>query len=151
MATSAADLGQTKTRRATMTYIIVSYHFYTSTHTYTHQHHPMPFTSSTVNRMIDQKSTPLATKEIIMINQSAVAQMDDTCNLPPEHSHNGTVTVEKHQHLSILIKKKKKKKWVPHGIEVERWLCNLRVSGSNPGNLEKVVYLDENSWTHTKS
>jgi hypothetical protein len=43
--------------------------------------------------------------------------------------------------------------WVPHGVEVERWLCNPRVSGSNPGagNLEKVVYLDENSWTHTKS
>jgi hypothetical protein len=41
---------------------------------------------------------------------------------------------------------------VPHGVEVERWLCNPRVSGSNPGagNLEKVVYLDENSWTHTK-
>jgi hypothetical protein len=45
------------------------------------------------------------------------------------------------------------KKWVPLGVEVERWLCNPRVSGSNhgAGNLEKVVYLDENSWTHTKS
>ena len=45
------------------------------------------------------------------------------------------------------------KSWVPHGVEVERWLCNPRVSGSNPGagNLEKVVYLDENSWTHTKT
>ena len=36
--------------------------------------------------------------------------------------------------------------WVPHGVEVERWLCIPRVSGSIPGtgNLEKVVYLDEN-------
>jgi hypothetical protein len=33
----------------------------------------------------------------------------------------------------------------PYDYEVERWLCNPRVSGSNPGagNLEKVVYLDE--------
>ena len=48
---------------------------------------------------------------------------------------------------------KNSKTWVPHGVEVERWLCNPRVSGSNPdaGNLEKVVYLDENSWTHTKT
>ena len=39
------------------------------------------------------------------------------------------------------------------GVEVERWLCNPRVSGSIPdaNNLEKVVYLDENSWTHTKT
>ena len=45
--------------------------------------------------------------------------------------------------------------WVPHGalVEVECWLCNPRVSGSNSdaGNLEKVVYLDENSWTQTKT
>ena len=36
---------------------------------------------------------------------------------------------------------------------VDRWLCNPRVSGTNAGtgNLEKVVYLEENSWTHTKS
>ena len=35
-------------------------------------------------------------------------------------------------------------KWVPHCVEVERWLCNPRVSGSKPGagNLEKIVYLD---------
>ena len=28
----------------------------------------------------------------------------------------------------------------PHGVEVERWLCNLRFSGSIPdaGNLEKL-------------
>ena len=28
----------------------------------------------------------------------------------------------------------------PHGVEVERWLCNPRVSGSIPGagNLEKL-------------
>ena len=29
-------------------------------------------------------------------------------------------------------------KWVPHGVEVERWLCNPRVSGSIAGNLEKL-------------
>jgi len=36
---------------------------------------------------------------------------------------------------------------------VERWLYNPRVSGSilGTGNLEKVVYLDKNSWTHTKT
>ena len=30
--------------------------------------------------------------------------------------------------------------WVPHGVEIERWLCNPRVSGSIPGtdNLEKL-------------
>ena len=43
--------------------------------------------------------------------------------------------------------------WVLHGLEVECWLCNPRASSSNPdtGNLEKVVYPDENSWTHTKT
>ena len=25
-------------------------------------------------------------------------------------------------------------KWVPHGVEVERWLCNPRVSGLIPGS-----------------
>ena len=41
----------------------------------------------------------------------------------------------------------------PYGVEVERWLCNPRVSGSIPGagNLEKLFTLDENSWTHTKT
>ena len=31
--------------------------------------------------------------------------------------------------------------WVPHGLEVKRWLCNQKVSGSIPsaGNLEKLV------------
>ena len=31
-------------------------------------------------------------------------------------------------------------KWVPHDVEVERWLCNPRVSGSIPGagNLKKL-------------
>ena len=31
------------------------------------------------------------------------------------------------------------RQWVPHGVEVEHWLCKPRVSGSNPGagNLEK--------------
>ena len=33
-----------------------------------------------------------------------------------------------------------KTKWVHHDVEVECWLCNPRVSGSNPGNLKKVVY-----------
>ena len=35
--------------------------------------------------------------------------------------------------------------WVPHGVEVERWLCNPRVSGSIPGagNLEKLFI-----WMH---
>ena len=30
--------------------------------------------------------------------------------------------------------------WVPHGVEVECWLCNPRVSGTIPGtgNLEKL-------------
>jgi hypothetical protein len=42
---------------------------------------------------------------------------------------------------------------IPPGVEVEHWLCNPRVSGSIPGagNLEKVVYLNENSWNHTKT
>ena len=35
---------------------------------------------------------------------------------------------------------KKRFWWVSHGVEVERSLCNPRVSGSNPGagNLEKL-------------
>ena len=46
-------------------------------------------------------------------------------------------------------------KWVPHGVEGEHWLCNPRISGwmFDPWHpqLEKVVYLDENSWTRTKT
>ena len=38
---------------------------------------------------------------------------------------------------------------VLHGVE--RWLCNPRVSGSRRLQRGKVVYLDENSWTHTKT
>ena len=41
----------------------------------------------------------------------------------------------------------------PRGVGVECCPCNPRVSGLIPGagNLKKVVYLDENSWTHTKT
>ena len=45
------------------------------------------------------------------------------------------------------------KKGVPYGVGGERWTCDPRVSGSSPGagrQLEKVVNLDENSWTPTK-
>ena len=38
-------------------------------------------------------------------------------------------------------------KGVPRGVGGERWTCEPRVSGSSP---EKVVNLDENSWTPTK-
>ena len=41
---------------------------------------------------------------------------------------------------------------LPHGVEVERWLCNPRVSSLNPstGNLDNVVYLDGFTQKHNK-
>ena len=41
-------------------------------------------------------------------------------------------------------------KLVPNDVEVKHWLCNPMISNSIPGNL-KVVYLDENSLTPTKT
>ena len=57
--------------------------------------------------------------------------------------------LEKVQFWLLLLPKKliRSNNVSPHGVGVEHWPCNARVSGSIPG---EVVYLDENSWTHTK-